>query len=217
MLATVRPFVRLGTMIQHNLRRLAPVLLAPLALAACAAPAYVSPVEVTRFVGATPAQLQPGPISIEPAAGLDPASLEFATYRDAVARELEMLGYTVSPGAPLSAVVGVSQAVKRPGNGRRSPVSVGGGASTGSYGSGVGVGVGINLNSLAGPDPDEIDTALSVTIRPAAGGTNLWEGRALMTATTNSDFAETPAAASRVASALFEGFPGNDGETIEVD
>ena len=196
--------------------RLAPALLAPLALAACAAPAYVSPVEVTRFVGASPAQLQPGPISIVPAPGLEADSLEFATWRDAVAQQLEMLGYEVVPGAAMTAAVGISQNVKQSGYGRRSPVTVGGGASTGTYGSGVGVGVGINLNSLAGPAPDEIDTALTVAIRPVDGGTNLWEGRALMTATTNSEYAETPAAADRVAAALFDGFPGNDGETIEV-
>jgi hypothetical protein len=53
-------------------------------------------------------------------------------------------------------------------------------------------------------------------IKPAAGGTALWEGRARFTATVNSDFASTEAAAAKLADALFGGFPGQSGETIEV-
>ena len=198
------------------LTRIVPAALAAAALTACAAPAYVSPVEVTRFVGDAPAGLQ-GNIGVRPAEGVDTRSLEYGVYQTAVSQALARQGFTVvGDTAPVIAFVDVMADVKRPGYGRRSPVTVGGGASTGSYGSGVGVGVGIDLNALAGPDPDEIDTQLSVSIRPSAGGEALWEGRALMTATTNSDYADPNAAAQRLADALFEGFPGNDGETIEV-
>ena len=53
-------------------------------------------------------------------------------------------------------------------------------------------------------------------IRPSAGGDSLWEGRARFTATANSDYADQRAAAARLADALFSGFPGRSGETIEV-
>ena len=93
------------------------------------------------------------------------------------------------------------------------PVSVGGGASTGGYGSGVGLGLGLNLSP---PDPDEVDTQLAVSIRPSGGGDALWEGRARFTASVNNEYADIATAAGRVSAALFQGFPGNSGETIEV-
>lgn len=204
-------------MTKRFLARIAPAALSALALSACAAPAYVSPVEVTRFVGNAPASLQGGAIAVQPAGGQETRSLEYGIYEEAVRQALARQGFSVASGSgPLVALVSVDNAVKQAGYGRRSPVSVGGGASTGSYGSGVGVGVGIDLGSLAGPPPDEIDTQLSVSIRPAEGDEALWEGRALMTATTNSDYADPAAAAQRLADALFQDFPGNDGETIEV-
>lgn len=191
-----------------------------LLLGACAAPAYVSPVEVTRFAAPSSqmgaAQLGRGTISLRPAPGTD-ESLEWGIYRAAVAGELERLGYRVvaDMGAQV-ALVSVREAVLEAGR-QRGPVSVGGGGSVGSYGSGVGLGVGIDLNSLAGPPPDQIERLLSVAIRSADAPANLWEGRASFTATTNSAFAEDAPAASRAAAALFQGFPGTSGETIEVE
>lgn len=191
-----------------------------LLLSACAAPAYVSPVEVTRFAAPAgqsgAAQLGQGTISLRAAPGTD-EGLEFGLYRAAVATELERLGYRVVPdmGAQV-ATIRVEEAVSQPQR-DRGPVSVGGGAGVGSYGSGVGLGVGINLNSLNGPPPDRIERLLAVTIRSADAPANLWEGRASFTATTNSAFAEDAPAASRAAAALFQGFPGTSGETIEVE
>lgn len=184
---------------------------AALMVSACAAPAYVSPVEVTRFA-APAAQLGQGTISLRPAPGMD-EGLEFGIYRAAVAIELERLGYRVVPdmGAQV-ATIGVRENSFQPE--RRSPVSVGGNAGLGSYGSGVGLGVGINLN---GPPAERIERQLAVTIRGSDAPANLWEGRASFVATANSDFASDGPAATRAAAALFEGFPGTSGETIEVE
>jgi hypothetical protein len=189
---------------------------AALLLGACAAPAYVSPVEVTRFA-APAAQLGQGTISLRAAPGTDGDGLEFGIYRAAVANELERLGYHVVPdlGAQV-ATIAVHEAVSQPQR-DRGPVSVGGNAGLGSYGSGVGLGVGINLNSLAGPPADRIERELSVSIRSNDAPANLWEGRARFTATANSAFAEDAPAAGRAAAALFQGFPGTSGETIEVE
>lgn len=186
-----------------------------LLLSACAAPAYVSPVEVTRFA-APAARLGQGTISLRAAPGTD-EGLEFGLYRAAVATELERLGYrVVSDMGAQVATISVEEAVIAPQR-DRGPVSVGGGAGVGSYGSGVGLGVGINLNSLAGPPPERIERLLAVAIRSNDAPANLWEGRASFTATTNSAFAQDAPAASRAAAALFQGFPGTSGETIEIE
>ena len=132
-------------------------LLAPLALAACAVP--IGPVEVTRFHAPEKiALLGKGSIAVEAGPGMDADSLELASYRAAVGRELVKLGYNeVGPGEGSQvAEVRLRRAVlqaERSG----SPVNVGVGGSTGSYGSNVGVGVGIDLS---GPPPEQVLTEL---------------------------------------------------------
>ena len=183
-------------------------------LAGCATPVYVSPVEVTRFTGTAPQQLGRGPIAVRAAPGEPPESWEYAAFQTAVSEELTELGYTVTgDDAPQVAEIRVERFVAQRGSGR-SPVNVGVGGSTGSYGSGVGMGVGINLG---GNRPaEQIDTLLQVMIKPSAGTDALWEGRARFSATANSEYADQRAAAAKLADALFEGFPGRSGETIEV-
>ncbi|HEY6817697.1 MAG TPA: DUF4136 domain-containing protein [Croceibacterium sp.] len=182
-------------------------------LAGCTS-TYVSPVEVTRFTGTQPQLLGSGPITVQTGAGAPADSLELNVFRDAVARELQEQGYVIINGeAPQIAEVTIDLAVEQPGY-RNSPVSVGGGVAGGSYGSSAGVGVGIDLT----PRPSErLHRELRVMIKPAQGGTALWEGRARFTASTNSSFADTQAAATKLADALFGGFPGHSGETIEVE
>ena len=194
--------------------------LAPLALlAGCATPAYVSPVEVTRFTAPQPSSIARGPIAVRAAPGQAADSWDYAAFEAAVAEELRQAGYTVTgDSAAQVAEIRVQRMVASGDPGRsRSPVGVGVGGSTGSYGSGVGAGVGIDLSSLINGRPaDKIDTQLQVTIRPAGAVDAVWEGRARFTATSNSDFADQRAAAGKLADALFDGFPGRSGETIEV-
>jgi hypothetical protein len=183
-----------------------------LLLAGCTT-TYVSPVEVTRFTGERPQALGSGPIAVRAGPGAPVDSLELEVFRDAVARELQEQGYVIIDGeAPQVAEVTIGLSVEQPGY-SNSPVSVGGGVAGGSYGSSAGVGIGIDLS----PRPSErLHRELRVMIKPADGGIALWEGRARFTATANSDFAETQAAAGKLADALFGGFPGQSGETIEV-
>jgi hypothetical protein len=197
---------------------------ATLLAAGCTTPAYVSPVEVTRFTGAAPAQLGRGTIAVVPAPGDTGAdSLEFGLYQQAVAAELGRLGYNVVRSgagggqvAEISLERGLNPAVG--GGGRQSPVSVGVGGGTGGWGGGgVGLGVGINLGGGRGrSNVDELYRQLRVQIRPASGATPLWEGRAHFTASSNSDYAGEQAAAGKLAQALFAGFPGESGATTEV-
>jgi len=184
------------------------------ALAGCATP--VGPVEVTRFHLPNTSVLGRGPIRVEPAAGQDGASIEFRTYAAAVSQELKRLGYSDAlPGGPQGtevAVLSVDRQTFSPGE-RRSPVSVGLGGSTGSYGSGLGVGLGINLS---GPPKDQVETRMSVMIRDRATGQSLWEGRAQFAVRADAPLAQTSLGAAKMAQALFKSFPGQSGETIVV-
>lgn len=187
--------------------------LSALALSGCVAP--IGPVEVTRFHQPAAAdRLGRGTISIEAAPGTDPASLELSAYRSAVSRELVRLGYrqAVDGSGAQVALVRLERGTFMPGR-NRSPVSVGVGGSTGSYGSGVGLGIGLNLG---GGPKEQMDTQLGVMIKDRASNETIWEGRARFTVPANAPEAQSQLAAPKMASALFSGFPGNNGETVEV-
>ncbi len=195
-----------------NKIRIAAMALGLLALAGCVTP--IGPVQVTRFHAADISPLGKGTISIEPAPGGDGNSIEWQTYRAAVMRQLERLGYSeASPGAGAQvATLKVTRSTFQPARGS-GPVSVGVGGSTGTYGSGLGLGIGFNLS----PKPKEqVATELSVSIKDRASGTTLWEGRASFTVTTASPLAGTALGAPKMSEALFQNFPGQSGETIEV-
>ena len=184
------------------------------ALAGCTQ-TVISPVSVTRFVAPQPAQLGRGTIAVRAAPGVPGNTLEFSQWQQAVAAELSRLGYQVVPEGSVASQVAelrIERFVDTPER-RRGPVNVGVGGSTGYYGSGMGVGVGIDLS---GPPPEVTANHLGVTIRDNGTGQALWEGRAEFSASRNSLYAGAQAAAQKMAAALFAGFPGESGETIEV-
>lgn len=181
-------------------------------LSGCIAP--VGPVEVTRFHVADTSALGKGTIAVEPAAGNDAASLEWQTYQAAVTRQLALLGYVEAPrgaGAQV-AELRIARSTYQPLR-SSSPVSLGVGGSTGSFGSGVGVGLGFDLT----PKPaQQVETRLGVIIKDRASGAALWEGRASFTVRTGSPLADTALGAGKMAEALFKDFPGQSGETVQV-
>ena len=186
------------------------------ALSASACTTTPGPVEVTRFVAPDATnQLGEGTIFVTGAPGQDADSLALAPYKNAVAAELAALGYTKGAMAEAGqiAYVNVERYVLTA-EGRRSPVSVGVGGSTGTYGSGVGLGIGINLG---GGERDKVGTKLSVSIRDSVSGETLWEGRADFRTNDNSPLAQSQANAQTLAAALFSEFPGANGETTEVE
>jgi hypothetical protein len=200
-------------------RRLAAafMLVGAMALSGCVAP--IGPVEVTRFHVPDTTRLGRGTISVEPGAG-QTDSLEFRTYAAAVAQELARYGYSqplpgAAPGDQVALLTLERQTYKpdRSGN----PVSVGVGGSTGGYyGGGVGVGLGIDLS---GAPKDQVATRIFVAIRERAApetATALWEGRAAFVVRADSPLAQAPLGSAKVAEALFKGFPGQSGETIQV-
>lgn len=181
-------------------------------LGGCATP--IPPVQVTRFHQAAPAPQ--GSIAI---VGISPdasQSIEFRSYAAAVGQELQRLGFSEAPAGAASdyvARVDFQRTVRSSAQAGRSPVSVGVGGSTGSYGSGIGLGVGIDLS---GPPRDILVFSLSVQIRRAGGEQAVWEGRAVTEAKDGTPAAQPGLAAAKLASALFRDYPGRSGETIIV-
>ena len=180
--------------------------------------AMTPPVDVTRFHNAQVAPIVPGSVVIE-ANVTDEGhsrSIEYATYSAALLRELQRVGFsearTDAGNSEYIARYTIERAQISAG-GSRSPVSVGVGGSTGSYGSGVGLGIGINLG---GRPKDKIVTELSVRITKRADGNVVWEGRALVEAKQGSPAAQPGLAAAKLAEALFRDFPGESGTTIRV-
>ena len=195
------------------------VMLAALAagsLSACMA--TTPPVEVTRFHTADNQQFAFGTVEVVSATSEDDGnSLEQGTYAAAVMRELQVAGFTdagnLSTASEYVARISVDRFKIDAAGGRRSPVSVGVGGSTGSYGSGIGLGIGINLG---GRPKDKIGTELSVRIARRSDDSVVWEGRSFVEAKENSPAAQPGLAASKLATALFRDFPGQSGETIRV-
>ncbi|QIQ87830.1 hypothetical protein [Erythrobacter sp.] len=199
------------------LRALLAAALPALALGACTS-TYTGPVEVTRFVAQQrAAELGEGGIAIVFPEEMSNKTAR-AAFESAVAAELKQLGYTIAtqPGtAGQTATIRTSREPIASAGGRRSPVNVGVGGQTGTFGSGVGVGVGINLGGGGNSGP-RVVTQLAVRILGPAGE-SLWEGRANLETSMNSPYSETGAAARTLAAALFREFPGGNGETVTID
>ncbi|MFL0355522.1 hypothetical protein ACI5KX_03500 [Erythrobacter sp. GH1-10] len=186
-----------------------------LGLGACAG-TYTGPVEVTRFIAENPDGLGQGNITLVFPDQISNERVRSA-FAGAVAEELGTLGYelvmTEGPGTQVASVRTSRNPIEGAGVRRRSPVTVGGGASTGTYGSGVGLGIGINLGG--GERGPAVVTELSVRIS-SAGGDTLWEGRAELPTSVKSPYSEVDASARTLAAALFRDFPGGNGETVQL-
>lgn len=195
------------------------LLLTAAAFALTSAALAAKPVEVTRFhTPETLVRLGPGEVTVAASPGIDDASLETRTWLDAVAGALSEHGFTPAGGG--AARLAEVRLTRDTVGGRRagSPVGVGVGVGTGSgdwYGGGTHVGVGVDFG-LGGGRGETIESELSVVIRDAATRAPLWEGRAVTSARAGSREAAPGATVERLAQALFSGFPGRSGATIEV-
>jgi hypothetical protein len=186
----------------------------PLMLALSACQTSVAPVEVTRFHTANPASS--GSVAIEEMDGNPDVGLEFGTYAAAVGQELQRVGFNEvkSADSQYRALVSFRRSFRPTGpDQRRSPVSVGVGGATGSYGGGLGVGIGINLS---GKPKDVVTTEMFVQIRRRSDSAAMWEGRAITQAREGTPAAQPGLAAGKLANALFKGYPGQSGQTISV-
>ena len=181
-----------------------------LTLTACVVP--TGPVEVTRFNRLADGYVYGnGSYLATPAKPGDALSL--SPYLAAVAREMQRVGYSErldNSDVIAEVMVNARKVEAVP----RSPVSVGVGGSTGSYGSGVGLGLGLDISALG--NKDRVETTLSVRLLRRADNLVIWEGRAVQSAGASSPAAQPGIAASKLATALFADFPGKSSETVTV-
>lgn len=175
----------------------------------------VPPVEVTRFHVVTPDTR--GSFAVEPNALVLDTGIEYQNYASAVAGQMERVGFTQTAGTGPNAsdyrVIVLLTRDTREAMARRSPVSVGVGGSTGSYGSGLGLGIGIDLS---GKPKNAIIMTLSVQIRRRSDSAAIWEGRAVTEVRQGTPAAQPGIAAAKLADALFRDYPGVSGRTITV-
>ena len=168
--------------------------------------------EATRFHLGDP--IARGPIAIEPVTAADANSPEFRAYADIVARHLAQLGWTVVNTVGSSETVAIVNVQQRSlADVRRPPVTIGvGGGSFGGHG-GVGGGVSFPVGGGARP---LVGTLLEVRIKRRSDGTVFWEGRASTTARPGAPDAQPVPAVEKLASLLFQDFPGESGRTIRL-
>lgn len=191
-------------------------ILLPLSAVLLAACATTPTAEVTRFHLGQP--IARSTVALIPADGSQPSGLEFRSYADAVARELQAQSFVVVPNPAEAAYVGtltVSQDA-RPGA-RRGGLSIGlggGGFSGGRGGGGVGLGGSVGI-PITGGRPTEIRaTTLGLQLKRRSDNTVIWEGRAIGEA--QGPAGDASSAVPQLARALLSGFPGARGQTVRV-
>lgn len=186
-------------------------LAAALLLAGCAA--SIPPVQVTRFHN-NPA-LVAGAVLIQPPTGGDAQSLEFRAYAAAVARELTRLGLSESQDKASAYVVTLDVTRdSREELAGRSPVTIGIGG--GSFGRGGGISLGTSFGLGKNRAREVIVTRMAVQIRKRADAAVIWEGRAETESPSRAPAAQPGLAADKLATALFQGFPGDSGKTVRI-
>jgi hypothetical protein len=192
-----------------KMRKLVVAVLGTMMLAGCAT---TPGVQVTRFHLNQP--IATGEISVEPMKGADRGSPEFQTYANIVGAELARIGFSEAPGLARSEQVAVIQVDRMFFDGPpKSSFSIGiGGGSFGWHG-GAGGSVGTTIH---GRPTQNVATRLIVQIKRRSDGTTIWEGRAETHARFGTPESQPAAAVQRLASAVFQGFPGVSGRTISV-
>lgn len=193
--------------------------LAGASLTACATGPSLPPTEVLRYHLGEP--LDRGTIAVQPLSGGAPASLEFKAYAAAVQGQLIKVGYNPpAPGTkPLLVATVAFTRTTQAGPPKQSPFSIGiggGGFSGGRGGGGVGLGGGVGIPIGGGGRDAILVTEMAVTIKRTLDQSPVWEGRAQTFADARKPDATSQIQAEKLARAVFAGFPGESGRTIQV-
>jgi hypothetical protein len=196
--------------------RRAILLTAALMVTGCATAPASFPTEVTRY---RTDEVGRGTIALMPDEGIDNGP-EYQVYALAVGDALTKQGYTLVPDGSKSVYVAKIgfHTEARPVR-ERSPFSIGLGGGTWSGnrdGGGVGLGGGVSFPIGRGRDREDALSMLSVKINQRQGDLGVWEGRAQSRAIGVVGNAVADKLAPKLATALFTGFPGESGRTIEV-
>lgn len=206
-----------------------------LTLAGCTTGPARAPIEGVRFHSDPVADR--GPIAVEaiadrgaaPMAGTetripmnDAPPADAPAFVAAVSEQLARTGYApVGPGgpAPYRAVVSISRS-EQPLPPRSSGLSIGlgGGGFSGGGGrrGGGGVGLGGGVTFPVGGRHARTGVVTDMTVRILRGPDAIWEGHVRTIADAASTQAGSGEVAQRLAGALFAGFPGQSGRSIEV-
>ena len=196
--------------------RKAILLTAALMVTGCATAPASFPTEVTRYRAD---EVGRGTIALVPDEGIDNGP-EYQAYALAVGDALAKQGYTLVPDGSKSVYVAKIgfHTEARPVR-ERSPfrIGLGGGTWSGNGGGGgVGLGGGVSFPIGRGRDREDALSMLSVKINQRQGDLGVWEGRAQSRAIGVVGNAVADKLAPKLATALFTGFPGESGRTIEV-
>jgi hypothetical protein len=196
--------------------RSAILLTAALLMTGCATAPASFPTEVTRYRAD---EVGRGTIALMPDEGVDNGP-EYQVYALAVGDALARQGYTLVPDGSKSVYVAKIgfHTEARPVR-ERSPFSIGLGGGTWSGnggGGGVGLGGGVSFPIGRGRDREDALSMLSVKINQRQGELGVWEGRAQSRTIGVVGNAVADKLAPKLAGALFTGFPGESGRTIEV-
>ena len=200
-----------------SLTRLALPLALAIGLSACSTPFKA---DVSRFAVPLPAP-QGQSFAVVPEDPKLAGGLEFATYANSVAAEMQELGYTRA-ATPESAdllvrfdyrVDGGRERVRTDFNG----VGAAGFGPWGRWGGwgGGGWGLGFNDPFFGGPDVRSYTiytSGIDLKIDRAADGQRLFEGKAEAVSRSN----RLPRLVPNLVDAIFTGFPGNSGETLRI-
>jgi hypothetical protein len=209
-----------GIVLEVEMRMFAKALLCATALALAGCAEQLPESRVSRFHLDQP--IAPGAIAVEPRDPTLSHDLEFQSYARIVQAEFDKLGFHAAPDlakSELVAVTELSRAWRPTGQYSGSSMSIGlGGASGGGWHGGSSVGVGGAVSFPIGKQHERMDvfTRLSVQLRRRSDSTVIWEGRAESIAHDDTPAAQPQLAAQRLATALFQGFPGRSGEIITV-
>jgi hypothetical protein len=191
------------------------LLVAALTITGCATAPASFPTEVTRY---RVDEVGRGTITLVPDDGINKGP-EFEAYAAAVADALGKQGYTVLPDGSKSvyvAKIGFRADARQVRE--RSPFSIGlgGGTWSGNRGGGIGLGGGVSFPIGRGRQREDVASLLSVKINQREGDLGVWEGRAQSRAIGVVGSSAAARLAPKLATALFTGFPGESGRTIEV-
>jgi hypothetical protein len=175
-------------------------------------------VEVTRYVaeGTAATQLGHGPVTVVASPNDTSDERERATYEAAVIDRLAGVGYDTAthPGEGGQTVeLRILHAEVEPPEAPHKPVSGAMSVGVSNRGSYEALAIGVDLSK---PRKALVSTRLEARIRDKATGAVLWEGHADIDTREGDKHWTDQAIASRLAGALFSGFPGKNGESIRA-
>lgn len=171
-----------------------------------------APVDVTRYHLSQP--IPAGTVAVQPMNG-GSAGPEAQLYVDAVTASMGSLGFTPATDSARSDYLATVD-FRRTDRGQirtRPPLTIGIGG--GSYGGGVGVGAGTSVG-IGSKTRTVYASELAVQLRRRGDNTVIWEGKAMTETLGAADGTQPTDTATKLANALFKGFPGQSGITITV-